>query len=59
MEYRLTPSLQRNLPARGFRPGTLLIGMGIVMSYGWYKLFHGIREAKYVHPRTSTDIRND
>ena len=22
--------------------------MGIVMSYGWYKLFHGIREAKYV-----------
>ncbi|KAJ3479257.1 hypothetical protein LMH87_005727 [Akanthomyces muscarius] len=36
---------KRNLPARGFRPGTLLIGMGIVMSYGWYKLFHGIREA--------------
>lgn len=22
--------------------------MGIVMSYGWYKLFYGIREAKYV-----------
>lgn len=25
--------------------------MGIVMSYGWYKLFHGIREAKYVISR--------
>ncbi|OAQ98193.1 hypothetical protein LLEC1_08021 [Akanthomyces lecanii] len=48
IESSLRHLSQRNLPARGFRPGTLLIGMGIVMSYGWYKLFHGIREAKYV-----------
>lgn len=39
---------QRNLPARGFRPGTMLIGMGLVMGYGWYQLTKGIREAKYV-----------
>jgi hypothetical protein len=39
---------QRNLPARGFRPGVLLLGMGAVMTYGWYRLFIGIREAKYV-----------
>ncbi|KAK0377171.1 GRIM-19 protein [Colletotrichum limetticola] len=36
---------QRNLPARGFRPGTMLIGMGLVMGYGWYQLTKGIREA--------------
>lgn len=39
---------QRNLPARGFRPGTMLLGMGLVMGYGWYHLIKGIREAKYV-----------
>jgi hypothetical protein len=33
---------------KGFRPGTLLLGMGVVMGYGWYKLIHGVREAKYV-----------
>ncbi|KAG7146331.1 NADH dehydrogenase [ubiquinone] 1 alpha subcomplex subunit 13 like protein [Verticillium longisporum] len=36
---------KRNLPARGFRPGILLLGMGAVMGYGWYKLIKGIREA--------------
>ncbi|ODA81359.1 hypothetical protein RJ55_04324 [Drechmeria coniospora] len=36
---------KRNLPAKGFRPGILLLGMGAVMGYGWYKLVHGIREA--------------
>ncbi len=39
---------QRNLPARGFRPAYLLLGAGIAMTYGWYKLIHGIREQKYV-----------
>ncbi|CAM1503585.1 Fc.00g011760.m01.CDS01 [Cosmosporella sp. VM-42] len=39
---------KRNLPAKGFRPGVLLLGMGAVMGYGWYKLIHGMREAKYV-----------
>jgi hypothetical protein len=39
---------QRNLPAKGFRPGVLLLGMGAIMGYGWYKLIVGIREAKYV-----------
>lgn len=43
-------SQQRNLPAKGFRPGILLLGMGAVMGYGWYKLIHGMREAKYVAP---------
>lgn len=42
--------LQRNLPAKGFRPGVLLLGMGAIMGYGWYKLVVGIREAKYVEP---------
>ncbi|KAL2751853.1 hypothetical protein ACRALDRAFT_2045099 [Sodiomyces alcalophilus JCM 7366] len=36
---------KRNIPARGFRPGFLLLGMGAVMGYGWYKLIKGIREA--------------
>jgi hypothetical protein len=26
----------------------MLLGMGVVMGYGWYKLIGGIREAKYV-----------
>lgn len=39
---------QRNLPARGFRPGTMLLGVGLVMGYGWYHLIKGIREAKCV-----------
>lgn len=39
--------LQRNLP-KGARPGMLLLGMGAVMGYGWYRLIHGVREAKYV-----------
>ena len=44
---------QRNLPARGFRPGVLLLGMGGIMAYGWYKLIIGMRELKYVGtPRT-------
>lgn len=33
----------------------MLLGMGAVMGYGWYKLIHGIREAKYV-PLLSTLI---
>ncbi|KAF4841500.1 NADH dehydrogenase [ubiquinone] 1 alpha subcomplex subunit 13 [Colletotrichum siamense] len=36
---------KRNLPSRGFRPGTMLLGMGLVMGYGWYHLIKGIREA--------------
>ncbi|PLN77360.1 putative NADH-ubiquinone oxidoreductase subunit GRIM-19 [Aspergillus taichungensis] len=35
---------KRNIPARGFRPVTYLIGMHMVMAWGYYKLFHGIRE---------------
>ncbi|RYP88147.1 hypothetical protein DL769_000339 [Monosporascus sp. CRB-8-3] len=35
---------KRNLPASGFRPGTWLLGMGVVMAYGFYKLGQGIRE---------------
>ncbi|KAG5983193.1 hypothetical protein E4U54_006274 [Claviceps lovelessii] len=39
---------RRNLPAKGFRPGILLLGAGAIMGFGWYKLIGGIREAKYV-----------
>ncbi|KAL4810137.1 GRIM-19 [Aspergillus unguis] len=35
---------KRNIPARGFRPVTYLVGMHILMGYGYYKLFYGIRE---------------
>ncbi|KAI8413017.1 hypothetical protein NW760_000169 [Fusarium oxysporum] len=50
---------KRNLPAKGFRPGILLLGMGAVMGYGWYKLIGGMREAKYViSPSSRTCIYN-
>ncbi|KAG5917927.1 hypothetical protein E4U60_001317 [Claviceps pazoutovae] len=35
---------KRNLPISGIRPGTILLGVGAVMAYGWYKLFYGMRE---------------
>ncbi|PIG84530.1 NADH-ubiquinone oxidoreductase subunit GRIM-19 [Aspergillus arachidicola] len=44
---------KRNIPARGFRPITYLVGMHLLMGYGYYKLFHGIREQKYVTHRFS------
>ena len=44
--HNLLLTLQRNLPAKGFRPGILLLGAGAVMGFGWYKLIGGIREAK-------------
>lgn len=45
------PSPQRNLPARGFRPGVMLGLGGLVMVYGWYKLTLGMREQQYVPGR--------
>ena len=39
--------LQRNIPARGFRPVYYLIGMGAIMTYGFYKYGVGVREHKY------------
>ncbi|KAJ9144706.1 hypothetical protein NKR23_g5786 [Pleurostoma richardsiae] len=35
---------KRNLPTRGFRPATVLLGIGAIMAFGWYKLAKGIRE---------------
>ncbi|GAQ46592.1 hypothetical protein AtubIFM55763_001934 [Aspergillus tubingensis] len=35
---------KRNIPARGFRPIYYLIGMHLIMGYGYYKLFYGVRE---------------
>jgi hypothetical protein len=35
----------------------MLLGMGAVMGYGWYKLIGGIREAKYVLIPTTSPIR--
>jgi len=40
-----TPA-QRNLPARGFRPATMLVGVGLITLYGWYRIIKGIREKK-------------
>lgn len=35
---------KRNLPARGLRPVWYIVGVGVIMTYGWIKLFIGIRE---------------
>ncbi|KAI5919435.1 GRIM-19 [Camillea tinctor] len=35
---------KRNLPANGFRPAALVIGMGAIMTYGFYKLAQGTKE---------------
>ncbi|KAI1643183.1 GRIM-19 [Daldinia loculata] len=35
---------KRNLPGPGFRPTALLLAMGAVMTFGFYKLGQGIRE---------------
>ncbi|KAK5004015.1 GRIM-19 [Cryomyces antarcticus] len=35
---------KRNLPARGFRPSVYLLAVGVVMTYGFYKVGKGIRE---------------
>ncbi|KAL9094851.1 MAG: hypothetical protein Q9165_002800 [Trypethelium subeluteriae] len=40
---------KRNLPARGFRASYYLIGVGLIMTYGFYRLGIGIRERKYDH----------
>lgn len=37
---------QRNLPARGFKPATLLALGGGVMLYGWYHFGKGAREQR-------------
>ncbi|PSS09251.1 hypothetical protein M430DRAFT_69666 [Amorphotheca resinae ATCC 22711] len=35
---------KRNLPARGFRPSVLLMGVAGIMAFGFYKVGKGIRE---------------
>ncbi|KAF1810586.1 hypothetical protein P152DRAFT_467643 [Eremomyces bilateralis CBS 781.70] len=35
---------RRNLPTRGFRPAWYLVGMGLVMTFGFYKYGVGVRE---------------
>lgn len=47
-EPSLTLRVQRNVPARGFKPYYYLIGMHAIMAYGFYKYFHGVREQRYV-----------
>ncbi|KAJ4415078.1 hypothetical protein N0V85_002884 [Neurospora sp. IMI 360204] len=37
---------KRNLPPSAFKPKTLLAFGGLIMVYGWYHLFHGIREQR-------------
>ncbi|KUI63320.1 NADH dehydrogenase [ubiquinone] 1 alpha subcomplex subunit 13 [Cytospora mali] len=41
-----SPANGRNLPARGFKPSTLLAIGGIVMLYGWYAYGKGAREQR-------------
>ena len=41
-------TFQRNLPPSAFKPKTLLAFGGLIMVYGWYHLFHGIREQRYL-----------
>ena len=38
---------KRNLPARGFRPTYYLLGVAVIMTYGFWKVGKGIREQKY------------
>jgi hypothetical protein len=52
-------SLQRNLPARGFKPGYYMIGMHLIMAYGFYKYFHGVREQRYVLPASGSFPASD
>ena len=40
--------MQRNLPARGFRPRYYLLAVATIMTYGFYKVGKGIREQKSV-----------
>jgi hypothetical protein len=42
-----SPKIQRNIPTRGLRPVYYLLGVGLVMAYGWRKIFIGAREKKY------------
>jgi len=35
---------RRNLPTRGFKPVYYLLGVGLIMAYGWRKTFLGQRE---------------
>ncbi|MCJ1444407.1 MAG: hypothetical protein MMC23_004909 [Stictis urceolatum] len=35
---------KRNLPLRGFKPSYYLLGMGLICTYGMYKVGQGIRE---------------
>jgi NADH dehydrogenase (ubiquinone) 1 alpha subcomplex subunit 13 len=37
---------QRNLPFRGFRPGTYLLAMGAISAYGCYVTMQGIKERR-------------
>ncbi|KAJ5692511.1 hypothetical protein N7462_001934 [Penicillium macrosclerotiorum] len=42
---------KRNVPARGFKPFYYMAGMHLIMAYGFYRYFQGVREQRYV-PRT-------
>ncbi|KAJ5153305.1 uncharacterized protein N7482_009783 [Penicillium canariense] len=37
---------KRNIPARGFKPFYYMVGMHMIMAYGFYKYFHGVREQR-------------
>ncbi|KAJ5555162.1 hypothetical protein N7535_007604 [Penicillium sp. DV-2018c] len=50
---------KRNLPARGFKPGYYMIGMHLIMAYGFYKYFHGVREQRYVLSATGSFPASD
>lgn len=39
--------MQRNLPVVGFRPVYYLVAVGMIMTYGMYKVAKGNREQVY------------
>lgn len=40
----LTYHLQRNIPVRGLKPVYYMLGVGLIMTYGWRQIFIGQRE---------------
>ena len=41
---------RRNLPIKGFKPAYYLLGVGIICTYGFWRIGQGIREQKYGNP---------
>ena len=38
---------RRNLPVKGFKPAYYLLAVGVICTYGFWRIGQGIREQKY------------